>query len=746
VAQWMGSDNRVKRIWLAKSSRIHRFRSKGDRWVLAIGARLARYLGSTVMPQKNSICRFGVFELNLRSGELRKQGIKLRLQDQPYQVLVKLIEHNGEIVSREELRSALWHEDTFVDFETGLNTAIKRLRETLGDSAENPTFIETLPKRGYRFISTIDSPARDRRRPLNFSQRFHHSKRFRGAIGIAGLCLLILIGIEYRRSRPEMPVVTKVVRITNDGKAKNPRNPPVTDGVHLYFIEGMPFTTGSGIAQVSDAGGETTWIETTLQGAFAVSSVSPDRSQLFVARSANGGSAEIDLWAQPLPAGTPHPVGNIHALLATWTPDGTHIVYGDGDTIMVANGDGSEPRKLAKVPGMVFLIRYSPDGRRIRFDLTDTKIDSNSIWEMDADGKNAHPLFPDWKESTFQGGGSWSPDGNFYYFVAGRDEAQGIWVVREHSPTYRKMNMSPSRLTSGPLRYGPPVPSRDGKRLFVLGEEPRVELLSYDAKARRFDPFLSGLSAGGVAFSADQNWIAYVSYPDMSLWRSRVDGRDKMQLTFPPARVYGPRWSPDGSQIAFMDIRFNSPWTIYKVSPHGGTPEAILVTDTNYADPTWTPDGKSIVVGKNDELGGIYRLELSSKGVLLIPGSNGFFSPRVSPDGRYISALTVDSSKLMMFDTKSQQWSKLMEGEQLGYNEWSHDGRYIFLRQIRGDAAELVRVRVADRTMNRVLSLKEFPQLSDTFSLTVGLTPTDAPLLMRDRSIQEIYALELQFH
>jgi len=108
-----------------------------------------------VSPQNNSIYRFGVFELDLRAAELRKNGVKLRLQDQPYQVLLKLLEHSGEVVSREELRTALWHEDTFVDFETGLNTAVKRLRETLGDSADNPTFIETLPRRGYKFIVRV---------------------------------------------------------------------------------------------------------------------------------------------------------------------------------------------------------------------------------------------------------------------------------------------------------------------------------------------------------------------------------------------------------------------------------------------------------------------------------------------------------------------------------------------------------------------------------------------------------------
>src|SRR5258708_9918201 len=105
-----------------------------------------------------SLYRVGVFELEAHTGELGRNGIKLKLEDQPYQVLLKLLEHAGQTVTREQLRSALWPADTFVDFETGLNTTIKRLRETLGDSAENPSFIETVPKRGYRFIAPVTAP------------------------------------------------------------------------------------------------------------------------------------------------------------------------------------------------------------------------------------------------------------------------------------------------------------------------------------------------------------------------------------------------------------------------------------------------------------------------------------------------------------------------------------------------------------------------------------------------------------
>src|SRR5262249_30276343 len=146
----------------------------------------------------------------------------------------------GELVSRDELRSTLWQNDTFVDFETGLNTAIKRLRETLGDSAENPTLIETVPRRGYKFIAAVEL------RPIHDNGRTQSRSRRVGLLSIAvmaGVVALVLISLAAWGKRPQ-PSVANLVRITNDGRAMNA---PVTDGVHLYFIEGTPWSTGSRI-------------------------------------------------------------------------------------------------------------------------------------------------------------------------------------------------------------------------------------------------------------------------------------------------------------------------------------------------------------------------------------------------------------------------------------------------------------------------------------------------------------------
>ena len=107
----------------------------------------------------NRVVRFGAFELDVQSGELRKQGLRTRLTPQSFQVLLLLLEHRGEVVTREALRQKLWSADTFVDFDMGLSSAVKKLREALGDSAENPRFVETLPRRGYRFIAGADRSA-----------------------------------------------------------------------------------------------------------------------------------------------------------------------------------------------------------------------------------------------------------------------------------------------------------------------------------------------------------------------------------------------------------------------------------------------------------------------------------------------------------------------------------------------------------------------------------------------------------
>jgi Tol biopolymer transport system component/DNA-binding winged helix-turn-helix (wHTH) protein len=728
--------------------------------------------------------RSGLFEIDLAKGLVFRNGREVPIQEQPFRVLEMLIEQPGELVSRESLRARLWPADTYVSFDEGLNTAVRKLRVVFQDSADNPRFIQTVPRKGYRFIAPVTelpttngatAPAAvslngyaptasppelisppektNRDEPTAVVSPFLRRRVWIWALFFAAPVLLLLwLAAWY--FRPRLPEVMNTIRITNDGKAKIPFLAPATDGPHLYFVEGQPYNSGSGIAQMSVTGGETTWIPTSLRGILAIPSISPDGSKLLVITSPtdeHSEDEESEFWIQPLPAGAPFRVGRTVGSSACFTPDGMHILYEDGvRVIKVVNLDGSDPHTLATVPDYMHAPRYSPDGTRIRFWLGWGG--GRSIWEMESDGAHLHPLFPNWKETTDQCCGSWSADGAWYYFQASRGNDQAIWVLPERRSIFRR-SPAPFRLTSGPLRYGGPSPSLDGKKLFVVGEEARVELFRYDLTSKRSDPYLRGLSAGPVDFSPDGKSIAYVSYPDMTLWRSRLDSSEKMQLTLPPVRAYLPRWSPDGSRIAFMDVQPDHPWTIRLISVEGGdSPKRIKAPTGDYSesDPTWTPDGKSIVFSRSATSGkgarAIICLNLDNGNLTQIHDSDQVYSPRLSPDGRFISALKAGGNALMLFDLKTSQWSTLAAGEPVAFNEWSHDSKYVYWRAAHKGSGHLLRIRITDRVVEDVLDLKDFPALVDDFANWFGLTPDGGVLLMRDRSVQEIYALDLSLH
>jgi DNA-binding winged helix-turn-helix (wHTH) protein len=191
------------------------------------------------------VVSFGPFEADLQTQELRKQGVRLRPAAQSFQVLKMLLERPGELVAREDLQKALWPSDTFVDFEHGVNAAVNRLREAIGDSADHPVFIETLPRRGYKFIVSVEAPFNPKTQeprsssPEDRPQEKPLPKR-RGVIAATVALLLIGVGVAYWYSQPRPPTVVNIVQLTNDGKPKLPANSPATDGVHLCFRRFMP--------------------------------------------------------------------------------------------------------------------------------------------------------------------------------------------------------------------------------------------------------------------------------------------------------------------------------------------------------------------------------------------------------------------------------------------------------------------------------------------------------------------------
>jgi Tol biopolymer transport system component len=532
------------------------------------------------------------------------------------------------------------------------------------------------------------------------------------------------------------------VQITNDGRRKG--GALVTDGSRVYFIEhlGGPW----GIAQVSAAGGETVPVAA-IEPENELLDISPNRAELL----AGLGGPEAPFWLVPTLGGSPRRLGDLVGLDATFSPDGLKILYAKSGGLFLARSDGTESRKLVSVAGMPNWPRWSPDGTLLRFHLFDPRTGSASLWEVSADGANLHPLLPGWSNPPSECCGNWTPDGKYFVFQSRRTGLSTIWAIREKAGLLRKPSREPIQLTAGPISMVSPLPAMDGKKLFVLGAQLRGQLLRYDAKSRNFAPYLGGISATEVDFSRDGQWVAYLAYPEGSLWRSKADGNQRVQLTSPPMRPSLPRWSPDGKRIVFYARRPGGPVKIYTVSAEGGTPQQLMPGERNEHDPGWSPDGNSLVFGRlpsiEDATSGpvaIHLFDLRTHQISALPGSEGYWSARWSPDGRYITAVEgYPPTGLVLFDFTRNEWVELLKAV-VGYPNWSRDGKWIYSNLISESPGAVIRVRISDRKVERVASMKDLQGSPTGFWNTwwSGLAPDDSPLVLRDTSVQEIYALD----
>jgi len=566
-----------------------------------------------------------------------------------------------------------------------------------------------------------------------------HDRRRRTWAVAGGAALIAIMAITgYLVTRPmARPRVLRTVQLTNTNR---PKSCIVTDGSRLYFIEGQ-----SVLAQTSVTGGETFPIPNSLEntGFANVFDISQDGSMLLM-NTARGTTLDGPLWSVPVVGGSPRRLGNLEGHAGAWSPDGKRIAFGKGNEIFLAKSDGSEPRRISTTAGTSNDLRWSPDGSILRFTVNDPQTNNRSIWQASADGRNLHPLLPGWNPTPNECCGKWTPDGRHFVFQALRDDTANLWALNEHDGLFRATRHEPVQLTTGPMNVGNPVPSRDGKKLFVQGWRPRGELIRYDFKSGQFAPYLSGISAMGLDFSRDTEWVAYNDGSDGTMWRSKVDGTQKLQLVFPPMLAYLPRWSPDGKRIAFFGHPPGEPWQIYEVPSEGGSPELIYRSGTNLADPSWSPDGKSLAFGENslnNQGSAVYVLDLKTRNAAKLPGSDGLFSPRWSPDGRYIAAITLDSLKLMLFDLTTQEWTELARVF-VAYPTWSRDARYLYFDGNLDNEEGYFRVQITDHKLERIFSLKGFQAAGGAFGNWSGIAPDGTPLLVRDASIQEIYALD----
>ncbi len=566
--------------------------------------------------------------------------------------------------------------------------------------------------------------------------------RWLTSIAVATL-LLGIVAVGSLLLPSPTPKVAGLKQITRDGLFKGQL---VTDGSRIYFSE---FADGHMVlAQVATSGGDTFNIPIPFQNV-NIFGLSSDHSALLI--SEFKGAAPSPFWAMPLPAGSLRRLDDLDGSEAQWSPDQRQLAFVKGLDLYLADADGSHAVKIRTFSEMPHHLRFSPDGRRLRLTLQPPGKNVSSIWEMRADGSDPHPLLPGWKPTALQCCGDWTRDGRYYVFqVQAPGGTVDLWAVRDSRRWFHR-TPEPVQLTTGPLWYMDPVSSPAGNSIFANGALLQGELVRYDSQSRQFVPYLSGVSAGEADFSPDGQWIVYVSYPDLTLWRARTDGSQRMQLTYPPMSATLPRWSPDGKQIAYIGMEAGRLWKIFLISPQGGSSQELLPQDRQENDVTWSPDAKQIAFARPSygmDMGEleIQVFDLTTHQASSIRGSRGLFSPRWSPDGRYLAALSSDSKKLMLFDFSTRQWSDWLRAEDgtVGYPVWARDSKSIYIERFYAAEPSMHKLRLGESQSRPFLSWNGLHRFGGVWGTWSGLAPDGSVLAVRDASSHEIYAMDLQ--
>jgi len=515
--------------------------------------------------------RFGVFEVDLRAGELRRNGLKVKLQEQPFQVLAQLLERPGEVVTRDDLRNRLWPVDTFVDFDHSLNAAIRRLRDALGDSAENPRFVETVARRGYRFLAPVTTPNHgtsvspsDPQPVAAEAKPTAMQSHFWWIAAAAGVVLVLIglkIGFSLAQHRSVAPVQVRVSQLTANPTDDRVRAAAISpDGKYVAFSD----ETGFYLRQIDT--GETHTL--TLPAGLAMDSVSwfPDSAHMAVALHGDGkGSA---LW-------------EISAL-------------GGGARLLI--NEGRSPS-------------VSPDGRQVAF-ITGVKM-HNQILLMAADGEGAHKLVGEDGDlfSTL----TWSPDGTKIAYVRGRlSQAYGVTGTIEfvdppdgHVSTLLKVNSTGwFAPVDGPLAW-----TRDGRLIYSQGEAPprqsdsNLWSVPLDSSGHPTDKAVRLTSdAGavtGISVSDDGKRIVYVKgVPEPDVYVARVEGRapihEPVRLTLDDRQDIPFDWTPDGRSVLFISDRTGT-FKVYRQEIDQPVPELLVGGDHPVLTARLNPDGTQLI-------------------------------------------------------------------------------------------------------------------------------------------------------
>ncbi len=675
--------------------------------------------------------RFGVFEFDSKACELTKHGVRLKVQDQPLQILTALLEQAGRVVTREDLQKRLWPDGTFVDFEQSLNKAVNKLREALGDSASHPIYIETLSRRGYRFLAPVEED-----RALEPPARALRSRRPAVPwLATGGLSLGIALATGLWPI--DVPQVESVSALTNDTTLKAVYGRLISNGDRVLYDDGHD------VSSVPASGGEMRKLSLPFlesAGMRILSDYSPLRRQILIMTAYNDDEPGInEAWLAGTEGERPRKIAEIKPpCRGALAPDAGRVALSRTDGIYIQSVETGESTRVHPMNGMSPALWWHPSGKSVGF--VDPLDDPRKIrvWQVNDDGTHLRRIVPE-KEHR-QGAGAWSLDGRRFFYLGGEGE---VYVRAQPGLLGWLRKPVVTRLTAGGhFRTPPAVDPVNPRRLYALGSVLRGQTMRYDRDAGRWVPFLGAFSGEKIDRSPDGQWLAYISYPIPELHKCRIDGTGDVVLA-PGVEAMNPSWSPDGKQIAFSGrppgttVEFK----LWMVSSGGGDavpyPRGI---ESGY-DTTWSRDGTRILLGHTEFAEGLVRiLHLGTGELEPVAGTGKLFSVRWAPGEKQMIGTEMNTDRPFILDPVKGEWRPLGESG-MGYPKWSDDGKYIYGGFTTGTGTRAIRVDAVTGRREEI-AVADF-KLIENGSYWVGWTEKWEPLMVRDLSSTQVYRIDL---